>query len=193
MAGYFPFYWAGLEHIAYAALLAALLAAVLSVAVAGLFGFVSGLTRPRSGRVVLDGAGDLTRWSDTAIAGAGVRRKFQKPSVFMALTVGENLEIGAGTAGRIGGVAELIGLADQLGRTAGTLAHGQKQWLEIGMVLATRPRVLMLDEPVAGLTDAETDRTADLVRVLHEGRMLFEGAMTDARRDPRVIDVHLGR
>ena len=184
---------------------------------------VSGLTRPRSGRVVLDGTRDLAHLSDTAIARAGVRRKFQKPSVFTALTVGENLEIGAGPGGtpaRIVEVSGLIGLADQLARSAGALAHGQKQWLEIGMVLAANPRVLMLDEPVAGLTDAETGRTAELVRslrapgraivvvehdmdfveriadrvtVLHEGRTLFEGAMADARRDPRVIDVYLGR
>ena len=184
---------------------------------------ISGLTRPRSGRVLLDGKQDLVHRSDTAIARAGVRRKFQKPSVFVALTVAENLEIGAGPRGKpqqVVEVAGLIGLSDQLGRAAGTLAHGQKQWLEIGMVLAASPRVLMLDEPVAGLSDAETDRTADLVRrlrapdraivvvehdmgfveqiadrvtVLHEGRTLFEGAMADARRDPRVIEVYLGR
>lgn len=182
---------------------------------------ISGLARARSGRVILDGAVDLGRLSDTAIARAGVRRKFQKPSVFMALTVAENLEIGAaGSRGTVGEVAEMIGLADVRHRPAGTLAHGQKQWLEIGMVLASRPRVLMLDEPVAGLTDAETARTAELigqlrapdraivvvehdmdfveriadrVTVLHEGRTLFEGAMADARRDARVIDVYLGR
>jgi urea transport system ATP-binding protein len=184
---------------------------------------ISGLTRPRSGTVVLDGTQDLAHQTDTAIARAGVRRKFQKPSVFMALTVAENLDIGAGAArspARIAELAELIGLSDRLPRLAGTLAHGQKQWLEIGMVLAASPRVLMLDEPVAGLTDAETERTADLVRrlrapdraivvvehdmdfveriadrvtVLHEGRTLFEGTMADARRDQRVIDVYLGR
>ena len=107
---------------------------------------ISGLTRPVSGRVTLDGARELTRLSDTAIARAGVRRKFQKPSVFMALSVGENLEIGGlGDASLIDETARLIGLADQLQRPAGTLSHGQKQWLEIGMVLAARPRVLMLD------------------------------------------------
>lgn len=182
---------------------------------------VSGLTRPRSGTVTLHGAQELTRLSDTAIARAGVRRKFQKPSVFVALSVAENLEIGSmGHTDSIEQTAELIGLADQMDRQAGTLSHGQKQWLEIGMVMAARPRVLMLDEPVAGLTDAETDHTAELiatlrspdraivvvehdmdfvervanrVTVLHEGRTLFAGTMADARRDRQVIDVYLGR
>jgi urea transport system ATP-binding protein len=182
---------------------------------------VSGLTRPRGGTVRLDGTLELTRLSDTAIARAGVRRKFQKPSVFMALSVAENLEIGSlGDTSAIGETAGLIGLADRLDQNAGTLSHGQKQWLEIGMVLAARPRVLMLDEPVAGLTDAETERTADLiatlrgpdraivvvehdmdfveriadrVTVLHEGRTLFAGAMAEARQDRQVIDVYLGR
>ena len=184
---------------------------------------IAGFTRPRSGRVMLDGKRDLARQSDSAIARAGVRRKFQKPSVFVALTVRDNLMIGAGPGGRPGmetALAESIGLAEHLDRPAETLAHGQKQWLEIGMVLASSPRVLMLDEPVAGLSDAETDRTADLlarlrapdraivvvehdmafvervadrVTVLHEGQTLFEGAMSDARRDPRVIEVYLGR
>ena len=184
---------------------------------------ISGFTRPRSGRVMLDGQRDLTRQSDSEIARAGVRRKFQKPSVFMALTVRENLVIGAGPGAKPGGetaLADTVGLSEHLDRMAETLAHGQKQWLEIGMVLASGPRVLMLDEPVAGLSDAETDRSAELlirlrapgraivvvehdmefvervadrVTVLHEGRTLFEGAMADARRDPRVIDVYLGR
>ena len=172
---------------------------------------------------MLDGQRDLTRQSDSEIARAGVRRKFQKPSVFMALTVRENLVIGAGPGVKPGGetaLAKTVGLSEHLDRLAETLAHGQKQWLEIGMVLASAPRVLMLDEPVAGLSDAETDRSAELlirlrspgraivvvehdmdfvervadrVTVLHEGRTLFEGAMADARRDPRVIDVYLGR
>lgn len=184
---------------------------------------ISGFTRPRSGRVMLDGERDLVRQSDSAIARAGVRRKFQKPSVFVALTVRDNLVIGAGPGGRPGmerELAETIGLAEHLDRPAETLAHGQKQWLEIGMVLASSPRVLMLDEPVAGLSEAETEGTAELlarlrapdraivvvehdmafvervadrVTVLHEGRTLFEGAMADARRDRRVIEVYLGR
>jgi urea transport system ATP-binding protein len=186
---------------------------------------ISGITRAKAGSVTLDGTVDLTTRSETAVARAGVRRKFQKPSVFDALTVRENLEIGLARRGpaadaRIDEVLETVGLAASRARLAGELAHGQKQWLEIGIVLASDPKVLMLDEPVAGLTDEETERTADLIRslrspgrciivvehdmnfvdriadrvsVLHEGRTLFEGRMPDARRDPRVIEVYLGR
>ncbi|MHB2169018.1 ATP-binding cassette domain-containing protein [Alsobacter sp. R-9] len=184
---------------------------------------VSGITRASDGTISLDGTVDLTRASEAAIARAGVRRKFQKPSVFDALTVMENLAVGAGFAsGREAGedLLETIGLAAERDRLAGELAHGQKQWLEIGMVLAGSPKVLMLDEPVAGLTDEETERTAELVlslrrpdraivvvehdmdfvdriadrvTVLHEGRPLFEGSMAAARADARVIDVYLGR
>jgi urea transport system ATP-binding protein len=187
---------------------------------------VSGITRAAEGTISLDGTVDLTQSSEAAIARAGVRRKFQKPSVFDALTVMENLAVGAGgtradarrEAQRE--MLETIGLAGEKDRLAGELAHGQKQWLEIGMVLAGSPKVLMLDEPVAGLTDEETERTAELVlslrrpdraivvvehdmdfveriadrvTVLHEGRALFEGSMSAARADVRVIDVYLGR
>ncbi|HEX8375571.1 MAG TPA: ATP-binding cassette domain-containing protein [Geminicoccaceae bacterium] len=188
---------------------------------------ISGITRPRSGRVTLGDGTDLTRASEAAIAKAGVRRKFQKPSVFPALTVAENLEIGCGgdcpareRPARIAEALATAGLEPQAGRLAGELGHGEKQWLEIGMVIASRPTVLLLDEPVAGLSDAETERTvaliralrrpdraivvvehdmafveavADRVTVLHEGRTLYEGAMTGARADPRVIEVYLGR
>jgi urea transport system ATP-binding protein len=188
---------------------------------------VSGITRASRGSVTLDNTFDLTRAGESAIARAGVRRKFQKPSVFDALTVMQNLAIGLapGRGERTGPEAievilETVGLASERNRLAGELAHGQKQWLEIGMVLAGEPKVLMLDEPVAGLTDEETDRTAELVRalkrpdraiivvehdigfvervadhvsVLHEGKTLFEGSVAGARQDPRVIDVYLGR
>ncbi|SON55709.1 Sulfate/thiosulfate import ATP-binding protein CysA [Hartmannibacter diazotrophicus] len=192
---------------------------------------VSGLTRPKSGQVLLDGTLDLATAGESAIARAGVRRKFQKPSVFEELTVIENVEIGAAgmlfpslkadvTAARAREYLELVGLTGDMHRRAGELAHGQKQWLEIAMVLASEPKVLMLDEPVAGLSDEETEKTAELVRslrhpdraivvvehdmgfvetiadrvtVLHEGRTLFEGSMADARADQRVIDVYLGR
>jgi urea transport system ATP-binding protein len=192
---------------------------------------VSGITRPKSGRVVLDGKLDIMRSSEAVIAHSGVRRKFQKPSVFEALSVTENLAIGLNNGlrqsrpageinARVGEFLELIGLADQASRLAGELAHGQKQWLEIAMVLAGEPKVLMLDEPVAGLSDEETEKTAALVRslkgpdraiivvehdmafvekiadrvtVLHEGRTLFEGSMAGARADQRVIEVYLGR
>ncbi|QFR34233.1 urea ABC transporter ATP-binding protein UrtD [Ancylobacter sp. TS-1] len=192
---------------------------------------ISGITRPKQGRVLFDGALDLTQASESAIARAGLRRKFQKPSVFEGLTVRQHIAIGADVGfrsrldtpaldDRIGEVLETVGLTEQAGRLAGELSHGQKQWLEIGMVIASDPRVLMLDEPVAGLTDEETERTAKLVRalvrpdraivvvehdmdfveriadrvtVLHEGRTLFEGSMDRVRADAAVVDVYLGR
>jgi urea transport system ATP-binding protein len=198
---------------------------------------VTGKTRPRAGGVLLDGTTDLLKLAEPQIALAGVGRKFQKPSVFEALTVRENLELalrlhrrsilaelrGWGDprrAARVGEVLEEIRLADRAGARAGTLAHGQKQWLEIGMLLMQRPKLLMLDEPVAGMTDAETAHTADLVRrlrapdrsilviehdmafveeiadrvtVLHEGAPIFDGRMADARADARVREVYLGR
>ena len=191
----------------------------------------SGITRAKQGRVVFDDAIDITRSSESEIARAGVRRKFQKPSIFEGLDVRQHIAIGAqgglrrtlssyALAQRVDDVLAEIGLADLALRPASELAHGQKQWLEIGMVLASQPKVLMLDEPVAGLTDEETERTVALVRklrrpdraivvvehdmdfveqiadrvtVLHEGRTLFEGSMQDARADARVVDVYLGR
>ncbi|WAC25635.1 urea ABC transporter ATP-binding protein UrtD [Ancylobacter sp. SL191] len=192
---------------------------------------ISGITRPKQGRVLFDGALDLTQASDSAIARAGLRRKFQKPSVFEGLTVRQHIAIGADVGfrarldapaleDRIGEVLEMVELTEHASRLAGELSHGQKQWLEIGMVIASDPRVLMLDEPVAGLTDEETERTAKLVRalvrrdraiivvehdmdfveriadrvtVLHEGRTLFEGSMDKVRADAAVVDVYLGR
>ncbi|HEY9213237.1 MAG TPA: ATP-binding cassette domain-containing protein, partial [Ancylobacter sp.] len=132
---------------------------------------ISGITRPKAGRVLFDGAQDITRLAESAIARTGIRRKFQKPSVFEALTVRQHIEIGSEASfrrrldgpalnERVDEILETVGLTDQAARLAGELAHGQKQWLEIGMVLASEPRVLMLDEPVAGLTDEETARTA---------------------------------
>ena len=188
---------------------------------------ISGITKPVSGRVMLGDRLDLTRISEAAIARAGVRRKFQKPSVFPALTVRENLAIGCGPelapglrAERIAAVLGEVGLNPRAAVPASALAHGEKQWLEIGMVLAAEPRLLLLDEPVAGLSDVETRRTAELigrlrrpdrailviehdmgfveaiadkVTVLHEGRTLYEGGMRGAREDARVIEVFLGR
>ncbi|MBR1123490.1 ATP-binding cassette domain-containing protein [Bradyrhizobium lablabi] len=191
----------------------------------------SGITRAKQGRVVFDDTIDITRSSESDIARAGVRRKFQKPSIFEGLDVRQHIAIGAqgglrrilspyALAQRVDDVLAEVGLADLALRPASELAHGQKQWLEIGMVLASQPKVLMLDEPVAGLTDEETERTVALVRklrrpdraivvvehdmdfveqiadrvtVLHEGRTLFEGSMQDARADARVVDVYLGR
>jgi urea transport system ATP-binding protein len=197
---------------------------------------VTGKTRPTHGEVFLDQTIDLSRLDEAAIARRGIGRKFQKPSVFEALRVRHNVELavrkgtgyGAMLASRLTGrqhsrideVLDTVGLADSRDRLAGTLSHGQKQWLEIGMLLAADPRVLLLDEPVAGMTDQETERTAeliarlaapdraivvvehdmefvgrvaDLVSVLHEGQLLGEGSMDTVRNDPRVIQVYLGR
>ncbi|MCJ2144318.1 ATP-binding cassette domain-containing protein [Methylobacterium sp. E-066] len=188
---------------------------------------ISGITKPVSGRVMLGDSIDLTKCSEAEIARAGVRRKFQKPSVFPALTVRENIEMGCGPAlkararvARVAAVLDEISLAPRAAVQAGALAHGEKQWLEIGMVLAAEPALLLLDEPVAGLSDAETAQTAALIRdlrrpdrailviehdmafveaiadrvtVLHEGRTLYEGSMQGARGDARVIEVFLGR
>ena len=187
---------------------------------------LTGKSRQQSGRVLLDGTTDLARLSDVRRARAGIGRKFQKPSVFEALTVADNLDLAlrrSRSSARIDPVARLletVGLASLRDRLAGTLSHGQKQWLEIGMVLIGEPKVLLLDEPVAGMSDEETAATAALIRrlrtpdrsivlvehdmdfiaevadgvtVLHEGRTLFEGSMAAARADPRVIEVYLGR
>lgn len=188
---------------------------------------ITGIAKSTSGRILLADDLDLTQRSEAQIARAGVRRKFQKPSVFPALTVRENLEIGCGLdcpiserSDRVAVSLAETGLEARADTLAGSLAHGEKQWLEIGMVLASRPRLVLLDEPVAGLSDAETVRTADLIRslrrpdrailviehdmafveaiadrvtVLHEGRTLFEGGMAGARADTRVIEVFLGR
>jgi len=197
---------------------------------------ITGKTRPTLGEVFLDKSIDLTGLDEAAIARQGIGRKFQKPSVFEALSVSQNVELavrkGQGFAAmlmsrltttqrqRIEEVLVTIGLAEERGRLSGTLSHGQKQWLEIGMLLAAEPRVLLLDEPVAGMSDEETERTvglikrlaaperaivvvehdmdfvsrvADLVTVLHEGQLLGEGSMDSVRQDPRVIQVYLGR
>lgn len=197
---------------------------------------ITGKTRPTAGQVFLDGRVDLSTLDEAEIARHGIGRKFQKPSTFEALRVEQNIELavrkGQGylamlgsrlsgsQRGRIDHVLETIGLRELRQVPAGVLSHGQKQWLEIGMLLAADPKVLLLDEPVAGMTDQETARTvellsrlrsperaivvvehdmafvgeiADLVSVLHEGQMLNEGSMEKVRNDPRVIQVYLGR
>ncbi|HWZ47368.1 MAG TPA: urea ABC transporter ATP-binding protein UrtD [Herbaspirillum sp.] len=197
---------------------------------------ITGKTKPTSGEVFLNKTTDLSLLDETAIARLGIGRKFQKPSVFEALLVRENLELairnGRGYGDmmrsrmsnqqhlRIDEVLETIGLENEGRRVAGTLSHGQKQWLEIGMLLVGDPHLILLDEPVAGMTDHETARTseliaglrsperaivviehdmdfvgeiADLVSVLHEGQLLGEGSMDKVRNDPRVIQVYLGR
>lgn len=196
---------------------------------------ITGKTRPDAGDVLYDGRHDLTRLDEAAIAELGIGRKFQKPTVFENQSVTDNILLALkrprtvfanlfGERNRvprrdIDGVLETVGLIEHGARLAGDLSHGQKQWLEIGMLLAQDPKVLLVDEPVAGMTDAETEETASLLRAiardhavivvehdmafvraldckvtcLHEGRMLAEGGIDAVSSDPRVIEVYLGR
>ncbi|WP_372073941.1 urea ABC transporter ATP-binding protein UrtD [Tistrella mobilis] len=196
---------------------------------------MTGKTRPDKGKVLLDGSIDLTKLDEARIATLGIGRKFQKPSVFETHTVVDNLELAlAGDrspfaalkfrrtddkATRIEAVLEDIALAHRAHEPAGRLSHGQKQWLEIGMLLMQQPRVLLVDEPAAGMTDAETSQTAVLLKrlaqshavivvehdmgfvrdldckvtVLHEGSVLAEGSLDHVQADQRVVDVYLGR
>lgn len=198
-----------------------------------LLDMICGKTRPTSGRVLFEGH-DLTRMNEYRIVRTGVGRKFQTPSVYEDLTVFENLEISfprmhglfqsltfrrtPDIIRRIQEMAEQIFLADRLGHRAGQLSHGQKQWLEIGMLLMQEPKLLLLDEPVAGMSPREREQTGDLlsrlaagrsvvviehdmdfvkriahkVTVLHQGKLLSEGSAAEVQADPRVIDVYLG-
>jgi urea transport system ATP-binding protein len=195
---------------------------------------ITGKTRPDHGSAWFGRNIDLLALSEPEIAQAGIGRKFQKPTVFERLTVFENLELAlAGNKSfwrtllarltrpqrdHIDEVLDVIGLVAQHGVLAGTLSHGQKQWLEIGMLLMQQPDLLLVDEPVAGMTPQETERTAQLllslagkhsvvvvehdmdfvrsiakrVTVLHEGRVLAEGNMDQVQSDPRVVEVYLG-
>ena len=196
---------------------------------------ITGKTRPDAGEVFFAGSIDLTKLDEAAIANLGIGRKFQKPTVFEALTVHQNLELAAARsrsiwrallketsaaeAARIEETLDLVGLAARRRAPAGALSHGQKQWLEIGMLLIQDQQLLLLDEPVAGMTDQETEQTAELilalagrhtllvvehdmefvkslgakVTVLHEGRVLAEGSIEHVQNDPVVIEVYLGR
>ncbi|MBC7133060.1 MAG: urea ABC transporter ATP-binding protein UrtD [Roseovarius sp.] len=197
---------------------------------------VTGKTRPDEGRVTWGEKNiSLLGMSESAIAREGIGRKFQKPTVFEEQTVRENLAMALrnkrgpldvllyrGTrqeAARITELAREIGLADHLPRRAGDLSHGQKQWLEIGMLLAQDPRLLLVDEPAAGMTPAEREHTTDILRraaetravvviehdmefvrrlgckvtVLHEGAVLAEGSLDHVTQNRQVIDVYLGR
>jgi len=196
---------------------------------------ITGKTRPDQGEVFFDGETDLTRLTEPEIAHAGIGRKFQRPSVFENHTVFENLELALKTNksvwhslfarlsseqyDRIAESLALINLTAQARQPAGLLSHGQKQWLEIGMLLMQQPKLLLVDEPVAGMTEEETERTGELlqglagthsivvvehdmkfvsriahkVTVLHEGRVLAEGPMEKIQNDERVIEVYLGR
>ena len=196
---------------------------------------ITGKTRPDSGRAYFGQTIDLSRLTEAQIAHAGIGRKFQKPTIFERHTVFENLELAmkadkrvrralfASLTGeereRIGETLLQIRLEASAKRPAGLLSHGQKQWLEIGMLLMQEPQLLLLDEPVAGMSDDETERTAELflalagkhslvvvehdmafiakiarkVTVLNEGRVLAEGPLEAVQNDPRVIEVYLGR
>lgn len=197
---------------------------------------VTGKTRPDTGKVLWgERSVSLLGMSESEIARAGIGRKFQKPTVFEEQSVGDNLAMAlrnrrepfrvlfyrrsdADTA-RIREIAEEIGLADDLPRRAGDLSHGQKQWLEIGMLLAQDPRLLLVDEPAAGMTPAEREHTTDILKraartravvviehdmefvrrldcrvtVLHEGSVLAEGSLDHVTQNQQVIDVYLGR
>jgi urea transport system ATP-binding protein len=196
---------------------------------------ITGKTRPDKGDVIFQGQTDLTQLDEAAIAKLGIGRKFQKPSVFENHTVFENLELAlkadrralvslffrlsGAQKDRIDEVLKTIALTAHKDRLAGGLSHGQKQWLEIGMLLIQDPELLLVDEPVAGMTDAETAQTADLLReiarshsvvvvehdmefvrsldtrvtVLHEGSVLAEGSLESVQNNERVIEVYLGR
>jgi len=196
---------------------------------------ITGKTRPDSGTVFFGSTIDLLRHNEPEIAQLGIGRKFQKPTVFEHLSVVENLELALKTDKRVGAsmrfkldsaqtdrlhdVLTTIHLLPDALRTAGNLSHGQKQWLEIGMLLMQDPKLLLLDEPVAGMTDHETERTAelflslkgkhslmvvehdmsfvrtisDIVTVLCDGSVLAQGTLDQVQADERVIEVYLGR
>jgi urea transport system ATP-binding protein len=196
---------------------------------------ITGKTRPDTGKVIFSTNTDLTKMDEPAIASLGIGRKFQKPTVFEPHTVWDNLLLAlANDRGtkftmfaretseekrRIESILETTRLKDQRNRRSADLSHGQKQWLEIGMLLAQEPQLLLVDEPVAGMTDAETEQTAGLLReinrtrsvvvvehdmafvralavkvtVLHEGSVLSEGSIDFVSDDPKVIEVYLGR
>ena len=181
---------------------------------------ITGKSSVSNGCITLDRRIELTKLQEPEIVLAGVGRKFQKPSIFEALTLMQNLMLALNVSKRrtimelfslptaqqvalIEQTFETIGMADQHDQIAGTLSHGQKQWLEIGMLLMQEPRVLLLDEPVAGMSDSETERTADLIAklkspdraiVVIEHDMEFVEKVADrVKSDPRVVEVYLGR
>ena len=196
---------------------------------------ITGKTKPDSGQVFFGSTIDLLRHNEPEIAQLGIGRKFQKPTVFEYLSVFENLELALKThkgvaasmffkldgvqSDRLREVLETIHLTQDMRRQAGNLSHGQKQWLEIGMLLMQDPKLLLLDEPVAGMTDFETERTAelflslkgkhslmvvehdmsfintisDIVTVLCDGSVLAQGTLAQVQADERVIEVYLGR
>lgn len=198
-----------------------------------LLDIITGKTKPQQGRVMYEGDIDLRRWAEHRRVQGGIGRKFQTPTVFSSLTVYENLEAAVGLhdgiprllrsmspaqRDRIEETQNTIGLSHRSRERAGTLAHGEKQWLEIGMLLIQDPKLLLLDEPIAGMTRRERNRTGELlhaisehrsvlvvehdmefmrsfartVTVLHMGRQLCEGSVEQVQNDPRVVEVYLG-
>ena len=195
---------------------------------------ITGRTKPDSGDVYFGQNINLIGKTETEIAQLGIARKFQNPTVFEHQTVFSNLELALhGKRGifdtllgdlssddldRIDEVLAIIGLKDRIESLAGSLSHGQKQWLEIGMLLSANPRLLLVDEPAAGMTRSEAERTAELltnlagdrtiiviehdmefirsiasrVTVMHQGKMLAEGSMTEIKKNPSVLEVYLG-
>ncbi|MBE9032906.1 urea ABC transporter ATP-binding protein UrtD [filamentous cyanobacterium LEGE 11480] len=195
---------------------------------------ITGKVRPTSGHVAFKGNRNLRKLSEHQIARLGIGRKFQTPRVYLNLTPRENLQLSCdrpkavfaslfGTASQasqrtVAGLLETIGLDKKADKAAHLLSHGEKQWLEIGMLVAQSPDLLLVDEPVAGLTDEETELTGKLllnlaeshsivviehdmefvrqiasqVTVLHQGTVLCEGTMDEIQTDPRVIEVYLG-
>jgi urea transport system ATP-binding protein len=196
---------------------------------------ITGRTRPDKGKVEYQRSTDLTRLNEYQINRLGIGRKFQTPSVYIDHTVFENLwlslegsrgvlntlfsRISSSQRDRIQEVLKTVGLTEKAQTKAGALAHGQKQWLEIGMLLAQNPKLLLVDEPAAGMTDEETAKTGELlmslagkhsiiviehdmvfvrqiarkVTVLHQGHMLCEGTVDEVQNNERVIEVYLGR
>ena len=199
-----------------------------------LLDLITGKTRPNRGKIIYNGNIDLTHRQEHDRVRLGIGRKFQTPSVFSSLSVYENLEVAVGFRSGVGAlfrpikrsqsdwidsILEQVRLSERAQVTAGGLSHGEKQWLEIGMLLAQEPQLLLLDEPVAGMTRRERERTGELlqdigknctvlvvehdmefvrhfaktVTVLHMGRVLSEGPMEMVQQDPQVIKAYLGR
>ncbi len=196
---------------------------------------VTGKTRPDTGSVIFDQRHDLARLDETEIALLGIGRKFQKPTVFDSHTVFDNIELAlkadrraratlfwketAREDARVEQILKIVRLSAMRDRLAGNLSHGQKQWLEIGMLLAQDPKLLLVDEPVAGMTDVETQQTAELLKeinsehtvivvehdmafvrelgvkvtCLHEGSVLADGSIDEVSTNERVVEVYLGR
>ena len=196
---------------------------------------ITGRTRPDKGRAEFGVDTDLTSLNEYQINRLGIGRKFQTPSVYVAHTVFENIwlslegprsvwstlfsRITPAQRDRIQEVLKTVGLAERANEKAGLLSHGQKQWLEIGMLLAQNPKLLLVDEPAAGMTDEETHKTGELlmslagkhsiiviehdmvfvrqiaskVTVLHQGHVLCEGTVDEVQNDERVVEVYLGR